>query len=191
MAKGSGKKGCLWVLLIGIILIGGGGFLGWKMIFDKSPNAEAQKVISGPVDAEATRILTKAFETSKVGSVKEGIGLVVVPLPDGSGNGAVISLDSDSGFKPAPGSEGKRKQAMTMIAAIVKANSKSHLELKSVGVTYSEAGKNIIGLGCTMADLEAFHAGKLKEEAFIGKVKVSIQDVNYFRTLLGSNIGGE
>ncbi len=72
-------------------------FLGWRYVLHSPPNAEALRIINGPIDTEASRQLTQEL----VNVVGSGITVAIVPIPDKDEKGAVIVINTGDGFKPA------------------------------------------------------------------------------------------
>lgn len=182
MAEKRKRHGCLVFFLVVIALLFGAGYGVWNTVLNRGPNPEAMKIIEGPADTVASQLLTEGL-TATAGA---GITAVVVPLPDGSGTGAVIVIDPSAGFVPASGVEGKRKQAMDSIRKIIDSNTQSSLGLKAVSLSYQEGGKSIISLASPMGNLEALASGSLSETQFAAKMGLEVNNLMYFKDLIGN-----
>ncbi len=88
------RHGCLIFLLIIILILGLLAFLGWRYVLHSPPNAEALRIINGPIDTEASRQLTQEL----VNVVGSGITVAIVPIPDKDEKGAVIVINTGDGL---------------------------------------------------------------------------------------------
>lgn len=181
MAQPKKRHGCLIFMLIVILLIGIAGFGVWKFVINRPINPIALEIINGPIDTEASRRLNE--ELTQVSG--EGITAVVVPIPDTAENATIIVIDTASGFQPAAGRDGKRKQIMDGIQTIIQNNEHNNLGISTVALTYQEGGKKIISVAGTMEDLKALNSGTLSETDFATKMGLEVNDIMYFRNLIG------
>lgn|GEM_PF-4826076 len=172
------RKGCLLFLVLALVAVLLAALYGaWRLRMIRLGSLEpisksAAMLRDAPVDPAATEAVTKAL--GKAGLT--GAKTAVVPLPDGNGSAVILVVDSSEGFKPAPGTDGKRKQARTAIKALVQADTEGKLDLQRVGFEYRENGEAWIALTAPMSALKELDAGKITEQQFLAKVDAKLQD---------------
>lgn len=152
----------------------------WKLSASRGPGAAAKEVIAAPVDPVASAAVSSVFTAGGISGVKAA----VVPLPGGTGNAAIVVLDTADGFKPVAGGAAKRQQALTVIKRLVEANTKDNLNLQRIGLEYREAGQPIIALTAPMDALAGLSGGKMTDEQFLAKVDVKLKDRKYMMDMV-------
>lgn len=152
----------------------------WKLSVPTGPGAAAKEVIAAPVDPVASAAVTTAFTEGGI----SGVNAAVVPLPDGTGNAALVVLDTAAGFKPVTGGAGKRQQALDVIKRLVEANTKDNLNLQRIGLEYREEGRPIIALTAPMDALAGVAGQQMTDEQFLARVDVKLKDRKYMMDLV-------
>ncbi len=179
-------KGCLGALLVVLLIIGGGIFLGWRAL-NPNPGPIARALAETPKDEAATEAVNSSLTRN---GFEQGVSALVLPLPDERGNpsedkgkAVIMGLNLTGGFVPAPTEEGMRQQALDMVRAVVEANRSEGLDIQYSGCYFFSGGKQVASLSIPMEAMEAWVEGQKSDEQFLGAVRVKVHDGGYYTEL--------
>lgn len=161
-------KGCLIFFVLLIVLIGSAFAMAFRLPqkwgIVKSP---AEKVFDDTPDRTSAKKVTA--ELKKSGMSTKGLDVYVLPLKDGSGEVAVVTLDASQGFAFS-GTAGGDPFLGTM-AAIAKTQLTNNATLKRVALDYKdETGATIFSATAPTGPILDFANGKISRDIFMKSI---------------------